>query len=136
MTASPGPLRAPITIALVSATFWFAWLVSMALMVPTYERKFADYGVALPWHTAATIDVSHWLLGRNPGQGVPGAAMVTGAAAVVYFLLCALAVRPGARRPALGVLVASAALGLVANLLVALAIYVPYVRVLDALKAG
>lgn len=61
----------------------------MIFIIPKFETIFNDFGVNLPFLTIWLINTSRWFAGSNPGQSVPGGAVV-GIGLVVGFILVKL----------------------------------------------
>jgi type II secretory pathway component PulF len=113
----------------VPTFLWAIVVVGLIVIVPRYKKTFADFAVALPESTTATIAVSDWastywyiLLLSLPFLLAP---------VVVILVLLRQWGRPRLSRLWIGLMIA---LPLVAGILVAIAIYLPLAKLNEGLS--
>lgn len=58
----------------------------MYFIIPKFEEIFRDFGVALPALTRGLIFFSRWVAWKNPGQAIPGWAVLLLGPFVIYIL--------------------------------------------------
>lgn len=76
----------PIVVVFIALTILAAIMV---FIIPKFETIFNDFGVDLPMLTIWLINTSRWFGGANPGQRMPGWAIV-GVGMVLGFILLKL----------------------------------------------
>ncbi len=131
MNTQPSRSPVPVLVAgvVIPTVLWTALLGGLVLVVPGYQKTFADFNMALPAATVAVIAVAHWvanywyvLLISLPFLLAPDV--------VIVLLLGQLRSRTPSRLWS-GLMIA---LPLLAAALVVIAIYLPLAKLQEALS--
>ena len=129
---SPGPPRFAMTVALIALAelLWLAVFLVMLVVVPHFERTFADFQVRVPAVTEAALLASRWYT-RYWYVALPAAAVAAPALALGSY-----AVRHQVLSPWLSRAWWALALGLPLLIVaaVALAMYLPMASLTEALE--